>query len=89
MKVERAVLSVDGNCGCALLGENLQEGEAEFVEIDSPIQPGTDEWPRRYFYRLWEDAAARACGIAYRRLRERLPGRVISYALDSSHPRAC
>ncbi|PCJ24130.1 MAG: hypothetical protein COA96_10315 [SAR86 cluster bacterium] len=27
-------LSIDGNCGCALLGVNLQEGEAEFVEID-------------------------------------------------------
>ena len=27
-------LSIDGNAGCALLGVNLQEGEAEFVTID-------------------------------------------------------
>lgn len=27
-------LSIDGNCGCALVGENLMEGEAEFVCID-------------------------------------------------------
>lgn len=27
-------LSLDGNCGCALLGPDLQEGEAEFVEVD-------------------------------------------------------
>ena len=26
-------LTIDGNCACALLGKNLQEGEAEFVEI--------------------------------------------------------
>ncbi len=27
-------IMMDGNCGCALLGQNLQEGEAEFVCID-------------------------------------------------------
>ena len=27
-------LSIDGNAGCALLGPNIQEGEAEFVVID-------------------------------------------------------
>jgi hypothetical protein len=31
--VERAELGVDGNCGFALLGPNIQEGEAEFEEI--------------------------------------------------------
>ena len=29
-----AVLSMDGNCGCCLVGINLMEGEAEFVCID-------------------------------------------------------
>ena len=27
-------LSIDGDHACALLGENLQEGEAEFVKVD-------------------------------------------------------
>lgn len=31
--MERAVIGVDGNCGFALLGENLQEGEVEFQMI--------------------------------------------------------
>ena len=39
--MERAILSVDGNCGYALLGEDLQVGEAEFVEVsprkDEPL----------------------------------------------------
>jgi hypothetical protein len=29
----RAVLGIDGNAGFALLGGDLQEGEAEFVEV--------------------------------------------------------
>ncbi len=35
LKIDYSVaLSMDGNCGCALLGPNLQDGEAEFVCID-------------------------------------------------------
>ena len=30
-------LGIDGNCGFALSGENIQEGEAEFVEIHYEI----------------------------------------------------
>jgi len=30
---QRAELGIDGNCGYALIGVNIQEGEAEFVEI--------------------------------------------------------
>jgi hypothetical protein len=30
---ERAEVGMDGNCGYALLGPNIQEGECEFVEI--------------------------------------------------------
>ena len=50
------ILSVDGNCGCALLGTNIQEGEAEF----EPLADNT----RR--------AEINACGIALRRLEARL-----------------
>lgn len=33
MNTERVMLGVDGNAGFALLGEDLQSGEAEFVQI--------------------------------------------------------
>lgn len=69
--MERVVLSVDGNCGCALLGENLQEGEAEFVEV----QQRKDE-------HLYE-AEVRACWTAFKKLKKRL-GRPLTYAW---HPR--
>lgn len=36
MSTPRAILSVDGSHACALLGANLQEGEAEFEEIVYP-----------------------------------------------------
>ena len=31
-----AICGLDGNAGFALLGENIQEGEAEFVEVPAP-----------------------------------------------------
>ena len=69
--MELAILMVDGNCGCALLGENLQEGEAEFVEVvqrkDEPLYA----------------AEVRACWAAFKKLKERL-GRDMTYAW---HPR--
>lgn len=65
--MERAVLMVDGNCGCALLGENLQEGEAEFVEVAKR----KDEY-------LCE-AECRACWAAFQKLKTRL-GRDLTYA---------
>lgn len=74
--MERAILSVDGNCGCALLGENLQEGEAEFVEIDCK-EP---QWTKAY-----REAAWKACWSAYQRLKARLSDRKFSYAWDR-HP---
>ena len=48
-------LSIDGNCGCALLGPNLQEGEAEFVEIDeSELNDGYENAANRATIRaLW------------------------------------
>lgn len=58
-------LSIDGNCGCALLGENLQEGEAEFVcADDAPAQyTGTQRFK-------W------ACTQAFRALEKRLDKRL-------------
>lgn len=33
VEYKRAQLGIDGDCGFALLGPNIQEGEAEFVEV--------------------------------------------------------
>ena len=41
--MERAELGIDGNAGFALLGDDLQSGEAEFVEIALP--PGSQQRP--------------------------------------------
>jgi len=73
----RAELGVDGNCGFALLGENIQEGEAEFVEVvklkDEPLHI----------------AESRAATKAFNRLKERLGRPDLSYFIGSSHPRYC
>ena len=66
----RAQLGVDGNCGFALLGPDIQEGEAEFVEINSTCYG--DE-------RI-------ACKIALQRLRTRLNLRHLNYYFGPSHP---
>lgn len=76
--MKRAVLGVDGNCGFALLGDDLQSGEAEFVEIVSGDPVGTKEWA---------EAASRASTTAYRKLQDRLSDQQFSYRLDESHPR--
>ena len=75
--MERAELGVDGNCGFALLGANLQEGEAEFVTI----QTDEPKWTS-----AWHVAACRAASAAYRKLKKRLPDRQFSYYLGPSHP---
>lgn len=82
--MERAELGVDGNAGFARLGENLQEGEAEFVEIDLPNEASKD--PNRYHKIEWVDAAKIAINKAYRKLKERLSDQEFSYYLGSSHP---
>jgi hypothetical protein len=69
----RAVLTIDGNCGCALLGENLQEGEAEFVEIEEGRYP---------------DTHLVACKKALHKLRERLGLSELSYYFGQGHPYA-
>ena len=75
--MERAELGVDGNCGFALLGENIQEGEVEFEPIEN-------------FGPHWHGEQCRqarlAINRAHRRLKARLPDRVFSYFLGPSHP---
>ena len=75
--MERAELGVDGNCGFALVGEDLQVGEAEFEEFVGDIK--TAEGARQ---------AKLAINRAYQRLKARL-NYPISYYLGESHPDFC
>lgn len=79
MAIERVELGMDGNCGFALLGENIQEGECEFEEVR-----GTELHPDP----TSEGAKLQAINRAYTRLKARV-GRPISYFLGESHPRYC
>lgn len=72
--VERAELSVDGNAGCALLGEDLQVGEAEFVVVE----PRGGE--------PLHEAEIRACYQALKNLRSRLAKPLLSYAWYPRRP---
>ena len=63
---ERAEVGIDGNCGYALLGANIQEGECEFVEIRYSSRESPDVSERR------------AWGEALSNLRKRL-GAFIPY----------
>lgn len=78
MKIKRAELGVDGNCGFALLGEDIVVGEAEFEEIKL-----SDDAP------IWSAEGRRqtklAINRAYQRLKARI-GRPISYFIGPSHP---
>ncbi len=71
MELERAELGIDGNCGFALLGENIQEGEAEFVEIG----PANDLYARLL-----------APKQALKKLKLRLNKPELSYFFGTSHP---
>jgi hypothetical protein len=70
-KYGRAQLGIDGNCGFSLLGGDLQEGEAEFVEINDPRST---------------DSELVACKLAHSRLKERLDLPGLSYYFGPSHP---
>lgn len=76
----RAELGVDGNAGFALLGVDIQEGEAEFVTIETTAPVGSSEW---------HHAACVASNKAYLALKARLPNLELSYYLGPSHPRHC
>lgn len=74
----RAELGIDGNCAFALIGEDLQSGEAEFVEI---------------VYRTVETVnrdKVLAAAAAYEKLRIRLrrshPSEDITFFFGRSHP---
>lgn len=68
--LDRVRLGVDGNCGFALLGKNLQEGEAEFEVFEENSR----------------ECILRAINRAFSRLKNRLNRPGISYYLDESHP---
>lgn len=72
--MERALLSVDGNAGCALLGANLQEGEAEFVTVECRDDEHISQ------------AEVRACYQALKALRNRLGKPDLSYAWHIRKP---
>jgi len=89
----RAELGIEGNFGFALIGENLQEGEAEFVEID-PLNrarlPNTrhEQFTGEERLRAELGAELRACHEAHKRLRKRLgcPELTHRYYFGKSHP---
>lgn len=74
--MERAELGVDGDHAFALLGEDIQSGEAVFVKVENG-----DAW------RTMDKVAAerRAATKALRQLSEKL-GRPLSYYIGPSHP---
>lgn len=82
--MQRAEIGIDGNAGFALLGDDLQSGEAEFVEIALPLAASKD--PNRYHHSEWVSAAKIAASAAYRKLKARLIEREFSYYLGPSHP---
>ena len=80
--MERAAIGVDGDHAFALLGEDLQVGESEWVKIDSDDPVGSGPWC---------EAANTASRRALVKLRERLgydlqAGKHLSYYLHESHP---
>jgi hypothetical protein len=68
--MERAELGIDGDCGFALLGEDLQLGEAVFVKISEAPKSSTNP-------ESW------AATQAYRKLQARLPDRTFSHYVTS------
>ncbi len=76
MLSDRAMLGVDGNAGFALLGENLQEGEAEFSDI-------TEASIEKFGFYTAQRVAAHE---ALEKLRERLGRPDLNYWFGPSHP---
>jgi hypothetical protein len=76
---DRVWLSMDGNAGCALLGENIQEGECEFVTIDAVH---VKEYGQ---YRAEKIAINRA----FTALKKRLGRETMPYYIAPGHPDHC
>ncbi len=74
MKLERAELGIDGDHAFALLGQNIQDGEAEFVKVEVPGDIASER---------------RAATKALNNLRQRLGKPALSYFLGESHPSFC
>jgi hypothetical protein len=71
---DRAIISMDGNMACCLLGEDLMVGEAEFVDPnDAPYM-----WVDQIDKEKW------AMTQAHKRLCERL-GRQLGYRINAPH----
>lgn len=78
--MERAELGVDGDHAFALLGEDIQSGEAVFVKVEN-----SDPWRTK----AKAEAEQRAAAKAFRQLRARLGKPNLSYFIGSSHPSHC
>jgi hypothetical protein len=79
--MDRVELGIDGNYGFALLGINLQDGEAEFVEIPQFDKTDNDGYNgRRLGAKLY------ACQEALKRLKKRLNKPELSFFFGRSHP---
>jgi hypothetical protein len=89
---ERAELGIDGNCGFALLGADLQEGEAEFVKIEPVTVPPEiaatrhEQFTNEERLRREHSARLRAAKAALEKLRLRLGRPELSYYFGRSHP---
>ncbi len=90
---QTAELGIDGNCGFALIGQSLQEGEAEFVEIP-PVRP--EDLPDTHHERFTGESRMAlelgnklwAAKEAHHKLRLRLgcPEKMHLYHYGPSHP---
>ncbi len=74
----RAELGIDGNAAFALLGPDLQEGEAEFVEIPDHLLNNQDQ-------EVQIGATLTYPKLALKKLRERLNMPDLSYFFGKSH----
>jgi hypothetical protein len=72
MSWDKAPLGVDGNAGFALLGRDLQEGEAEFMVIE-PFGLSPHDW-------------ACAAHLAFEKLKDRLARPDLGFYFGPSHP---
>lgn len=83
-KYGRAELGIDGNAAFALLGPDLQEGEAEFVTL--PQETG-ESGEGSFVVPTGDDATKlRACKLALKRLCARLGVDALPYYFGPSHP---
>ena len=87
MKIEgvefsKAILGVDGDCGFALIGPDLQMGEAEFVQVECKPLNGDEAGKLELLY----IAQVRACWQALVKLRARLNLPKLDYEFGRSHP---